>query len=172
MAPTQSTYAPDRGRAALPPMQSLAVIGRHAADLAGRDTNPLRPGSAFERIWSWISSCCCSARISRRFRCCITRAALQCALTAIEGFYRQVRTPDAGKPAPTACRARPGDRSQDRALPGAGTARKPQPVAQRTLNYGRIAACRLVDFTAAVNEFWPAIPGLWSPTRLRTSTDD
>jgi aminoglycoside N3'-acetyltransferase len=38
-------------RRTLHPMQSLAVLGRHAADLAGRDTpSAFDPGSAFERM--------------------------------------------------------------------------------------------------------------------------
>jgi len=145
------------------PMQSLAVIGHHAADLAGRDTpSAFDPGSAFERM------------LDLDFKLLLLGADIQ-AVSLLhyseqrfnvpyrywKDFSGQVHTA-AGWQART-YRMFVRDLELDPRIelyPVQDLLESRGQWRSTAVNYGRVAACRLVDFTAAVDEFLARDP--WS----------
>jgi len=145
------------------PMQSLAVIGRHTDDLASRDTpSAFDPGSAFERL------------LQLDFKLLLLGADIQ-AVSMLHYSEQRARVPyrywkDFSGQVKTAqgwqelsYRMFVRDLEIDAHI-------QLYPVQARLeqrdlwhsvpLNYGQVAACRLVDFVAAVDEFLARDP--WS----------
>ena len=150
------------------PLQSLTVIGRHAADLASRDTpSAFDPGSAFERL------------LELDFKLLLLGADIQavsmlhyseqrCAVPYRywKDFSGPYRTQHGWETRKYRMFAR--DLSIDPQGGGPRIELYPvQAVLQQrglwqstTLNYGQVATCRLRDFVAVVDEFLNADP--WS----------
>lgn len=136
------------------PLQSVAVIGRHAADVAGRDTpSAFDPGSAFERM------------LELDFKAVFLGATIQVA-SIVHYSEQKARVPyrtwktfegtvvRQGQPVAAACRMYARDLALDpqndfapvqRHLEAAGSWR------QMRLNYGNVAACRMQDIVDAAD---------------------
>jgi aminoglycoside 3-N-acetyltransferase len=145
------------------PMQSLAVVGRHAADLAQRDTpSAFDPGSAFERM------------LELDFRLLLLGAAIQatamlhyCEQRASvpyrywKDFTGQVNTGDGWQERIYRMFVR--DLSIDPKIelyPVQDVLKERGLWTSQKLNYGDIAQCRLLDFVTVVDEFLAGDP--WS----------
>jgi aminoglycoside N3'-acetyltransferase len=137
------------------PMQSLAVIGRYADDLARRDTlSAFDPGSAFERL------------LELDFKLLLLGADVQ-AVSMVhyseqrfgvpyrywKDFTGQVKTPDGWQRRTYRMFVR------DLAIDPQLDLHPIQALLQQRgqwrsvpINYGQVAACRLVDFVAAADE--------------------
>jgi aminoglycoside N3'-acetyltransferase len=137
------------------PLQSLAVIGRYAADLAGRDTlSAFDPGSAFERM------------LELDFKLLLLGADVQ-AVSMVhyseqragvpyrywKDFTGEVKIPTGWETRTYRMYARDLElnpqldlRPIQKALEQRGRWR------QVALNYGQVAACRLKDFVQAADE--------------------
>ena len=146
------------------PMQSLAVVGKHADDLAGRDTpSAFDPGSAFERL------------VELDFGLLLLGADIQ-AVSIVhyseqradvpyrfwKDFQGQVLCPDGSwKIRSYRMFARDLDIDPHLDLRPIQAALNAQALWQTAqLNYGRIAFCRLTDFVAAADRQLAADP--WS----------
>ena len=145
------------------PMQSLAVAGRHAADLAGRDTpSAFDPGSTFERM------------LALDFKLLLLGADVQ-AVSMLhyseqranvpyrfwKDFTGQVRTGQGWETRTYRMFVR--DLEMDARLdlhPVQELLQSRQQWSSLPLNYGRLCLCRLSDFVAAVDEFLETDP--WS----------
>jgi aminoglycoside 3-N-acetyltransferase len=145
------------------PMQSLAVVGRWASDLAGRDTpSAFDPGSAFERM------------LELDFRLLLLGAEIQ-AVSMLhyseqhvgvpyrywKEFQGQVRTPGGWEKRTYRMFARDLEADAHIELyPVQALLEQRGQWLTTTLNYGKLSLCRLADFVAAVDEFLSADP--WS----------
>jgi aminoglycoside N3'-acetyltransferase len=160
-------------RRTMHPMQSLAVIGRYAGDLAGRDTpSAFDPASAFERL------------LALGFKLLLLGADVQ-AVSMVhyseqranvpyrywKDFTGQVKTPDGGWQTRTyrmfvrdleinpqldlnPIQASLQRRGQWRSVP---------------VNYGQVASCRLADFVAAADELLAKDP--WALVGSRSQVE-
>jgi aminoglycoside 3-N-acetyltransferase len=153
------------------PMQSVAVIGRRAADLAGRDTaDAFDPGSAFERMLelgfkllllgadiqavSMLHYSEQRRNVPYRYWKDFTSLYLADGVWEQRTYRRFVRDLEIdARISLHPVQARLEQRGQWRSLP---------------LNYGNIAVCLLTDFTAAVDELLAADP--WSLVTNRPDT--
>ena len=145
------------------PMQSLAVAGRYAADLAARDTpSAFDPGSAFERM------------LELDFKLLLLGAGIQ-AVSMLhyseqragvpyrywKDFQGQVRSPHGWELRTYRMFVRDLDLDAHLDLqPVQALLDKRGRWASLPLNYGSVSLCRLSDFVAAVDEFLSADP--WS----------
>lgn len=145
------------------PMQSLAVIGRYAADLAGRDTpSAFDSGSAFEHMleldfkllllgadWRAISIIHYSeqrANVPYRYW---------------KDFSGQVRTPEGWQTRAYRMYVRDLDLNPQLTLePIVAELERLERWRSLPLNYGRLSACRLADFVAVADRLLAADP--WS----------
>jgi len=150
-------------RRTLHPLQSLAVIGRYAADLASRDTlSAFDPGSAFERMLELdFKLLLLGADVSATSIYHVSEQRNQVPYRYWKDFSGLVHDEDGWKERTYRMFARDLD------LDPITTADPVQDLLQErgqwqslTLNYGNIATCRLVDFVAAVDHFLVADP--WS----------
>jgi aminoglycoside N3'-acetyltransferase len=145
------------------PMQSLAVVGRWAQDLAQRDTaSAFDPGSAFERM------------LELDFRLLLLGADIQavsllhyCEQKAHvpyrywKEFKGSVWTPQGWVDKTYRMFVRDLDvDARIELYPVQATLEAQGLWASVPLNYGRVSSCRLVDFVAAVDHFLQADP--WS----------
>ena len=101
-APSPSTCAScPEARRTPHPLQSLAVVGRYAADLAGRDTlSAFDPGSAFERMLELdFKLLLLGAEHPGCLHVPLLRTARRSALPLLERFHRAgTHTVTAGRP--------------------------------------------------------------------------
>lgn len=157
-------------RRTLHPMQSLAVIGHFSEDLADRDTlSAFDPGSAFERLLDLdFKLLLLGAHVSAVSIFHYSEQRNQVPYRYWKDFAGQVRTPDGWQKRTYRMFVRLQD--PEPIL----TADPVQDLLQargqwqsRPLNYGSLAACRLVDFVAAVDHFLSNDP--WS---LVTNRDE
>ena len=143
------------------PMQSLAVLGRYAEDLAGRDTpSAFDPGSAFERM------------LELDFKLLLLGADIQ-AVSLLhyceqrrgvpyrywKEFSGEIRLPSGWQRRIYRMYVR--DLELDPRLelyPVQAALQARGQWAQAALNYGFITACRLADFVAALDELLAADP--------------
>jgi aminoglycoside N3'-acetyltransferase len=145
------------------PMQSLAVIGQHTQDLVARDTSSaFDPGSAFERMLELdFKLLLLGADISATSMYHYSEYRHQVPYRYWKEFSGEVRTTQGWETRTYRMYVRDLDLNP---IPTA------EPVEQLLkergqwqavrLNYGRIAACTLQDFVAAVDHFLAADP--WS----------
>lgn len=145
------------------PMQSLAVIGRYADDLAGRDTpSAFDPGSAFERMLELdFKLLLLGADVSATSVYHISEQRNQVPYRYWKDFSGQVRGKHGWQERTYRMYARDLD------LDPITTAGPVQELLQargqwhsQPLNYGVVAACRCLDFVAAVDDFLVEDP--WS----------
>jgi aminoglycoside 3-N-acetyltransferase len=138
------------------PMQSLAVVGRHAEDLAGRDTpSAFDPGSAFERM------------LELDFKLVLLGADVQ-AVSLLhyseqrarvpyrywKEFSGRVRTPAGWEQRTYRMFVRDRDLDPHIELYQVEETLKTRGQwSQVEVNYGQISACRLGDFVTAVDQF-------------------
>jgi aminoglycoside 3-N-acetyltransferase len=145
------------------PMQSLAVIGCHAVDLASRDTlSAFDPGSAFERMLELdFKLLLLGADVSATSIYHISEQRNQVPYRYWKDFNGLVHGEDGWHERTYRMYVRDLD------LDPITTAGPVQRLLQErgqwrsvTLNYGKIASCRLLDFVASVDHFLTADP--WS----------
>lgn len=145
------------------PMQSLAVLGRHAADLASRDTrSAFDPGSAFERMYELdFQLVLLGADISAVSMFHYSEQRLAVPYRYWKDFTGLVRTGDGWKE--TTCRMYVRDLDLNPRLTAAPVQELLEQRSQwrsAALNYGKISACRIRDFTAALDDCLSVDP--WS----------
>ena len=145
------------------PMQSIAVVGRHAADLAGRDTpSAFDPGSAFERMLELdfkLLLLGADIQAVAMLHYCEQRAGVP--YRYWKDFTGQVKT-SLGWQSRT-YRMFVRDMQIDPKIelyPVQDVLRQRGQWASQPLNYGQISVCRLVDFVRAVDELLARDP--WS----------
>jgi aminoglycoside N3'-acetyltransferase len=145
------------------PMQSLAVIGKHARDLAARDTlSAFDPGSAFERMLELgFKLLLLGADVSAASIFHYSEHRHEVPYRYWKDFSGQIRTADGWEKRTYRMFVR------DLELNPVLTAEPVEALLEERgqlhavrLNYGRIAACTLRDFVAAVDHFLAADP--WS----------
>ena len=145
------------------PMQSLAVIGRYASDLAGRDTlSAFDPGSAFERMLELdFKLLLLGADIGATSVYHISEQRNQVPYRYWKDFSGQVHTEHGWQERTYRMFARDLD------LDPITTAAPVQELLQARgqwrslpLNYGLVSTCRCLDFAAAVDHFLAEDP--WS----------
>lgn len=145
------------------PMQSLAVIGRYAEELAERDTlSAFDPGSAFERLLDLdFKLLLLGAHVSAVSIYHYSEHRHNVPYRYWKDFRGQVRTPSGWEERTYHMFVR------DLELNPVLTADPVQELLQERqqwltvpLNYGKLATCRLVDFVAAVDHFLAKDP--WS----------
>ena len=145
------------------PMQSLAVIGRYAEDLAQRDMpSAFDPGSAFERIVELdFKLLLLGAHISAASIFHLSEYRCRVPYRYWKDFQGQIKTPEGWQTRTYRMYVRDLDIQPEL------TANPVQELLEargqwrsRALNYGQIAACRLQDFVSAVDHFLTADP--WS----------
>jgi aminoglycoside 3-N-acetyltransferase len=154
------------------PMQSLAVLGNFAQDLTSRDTpSAFDPSSAFERMVELdFKLLLLGADVSSVSIFHYSEQRFQVPYRYWKDFHGQVHTAQGWQ-----------DRTyrmyvRDRQINPVLTADPVQEVLEKrgqwmsvSLNYGKIASCRLVDFVAAEDNFLAADP--WSLVTNRPATD-
>jgi len=150
-------------RRTLHPMQSLAVIGRYADDLASRDTlSAFDPGSAFERMLELdFKLLLLGADVSATSIYHVSEQRNQVPYRYWKDFSGLVRSNDGWHERTYRMYAR--DLDLDPETTAAPVQRLLEARGQWrsvALNYGEIASCRLLDFVAAVDHFLMADP--WS----------
>jgi len=145
------------------PMQSLSVVGCHAADLARRDTpSAFDPGSAFERMLELdfkLLLLGADIQAVAMLHYCEQRAGVP--YRYWKDFTGQVRTPQ-GQESRT-YRMFVRDMKIDPKIelyPVQEVLRQRGQWSSQPLNYGQVALCRLADFVAVVDEFLARDP--WS----------
>lgn len=145
------------------PLQSLAVVGRHAADLAARDTlSAFDPGSAFERMLDLdFNLLLLGANVNAISLLHLSEQRAAVPYRFWKDFSGQVHGASGWEPRTYRMYAR------DMALDPRGDLRAVQERLQARgqwrslpLNYGHISLCRMADFVTAVDEFLAADP--WS----------
>lgn len=145
------------------PMQSLAVIGRHAADLASRDTpSAFDPGSAFERMLELdfkLLLLGADIQAVAMLHYCEQRAGVP--YRYWKDFTGEVNTPQGWQ----TCTYRMFVRRMEidpkiELYPVQALLEQRHQWFSTPLNYGRISLCRLDHFVAAVDEFLERDP--WS----------
>lgn len=145
------------------PMQSLAVIGHYADDLAGRDTlSAFDPGSAFERMLQLdfkLLLLGADIQAVSMLHYCEQRANVP--YRYWKDFSGLVKTPHGWERRTYRMFVRDLDLDPHIELYPVQTLLESRHQWRSTpLNYGRISLCRLTDFVAAVDEFLAQDP--WS----------
>jgi aminoglycoside N3'-acetyltransferase len=157
----------------LHPMQSLAVVGQHAADLVGRDTpSAFDPGSAFERLLELdFKLLLLGADIQAVSMLHYSEQRLQVPYRYWKDFSGQVHTPQGWQQRTYRMFVRDLELDPRTELyPVQAVLEQRRQWSSVALNYGQVACCRLVDFVAALDEFLQRDP--WSlvtnpPAHLR-----
>ncbi len=145
----------------LHPMQSMAVIGRYAEDLARRDTpSAFDPGSAFERMleldFKLLLLGADSQSVSM-FHYCEQRAHVP--YRYWKDFPGQVHTPEGWEPRTYRMFVRDLElKPQMTSTPVEALLRERGQWISLPLHYGQITVCRLADFVAAGDETLAADP--------------
>ncbi|MEW5870904.1 MAG: AAC(3) family N-acetyltransferase [Chloroflexota bacterium] len=145
------------------PMQSLAIIGHYAGDLAGRDTlSAFDPGSAFERMleidFKLLLLGAHASAISM-FHYCEHRANVP--YRYWKDFPGQVRTPSGWQQRTYRMFVRNLDLNPQLTLdPVVAYMQARQEWRSLPLNYGTLTVCKLSDFVAAADKFLAEDP--WS----------
>ncbi len=146
------------------PMQSLAVIGQHAADLAGRDTrSAFDPGSAFERLLELDCKLLLLGADSKAvsmFHYCEQRASVP--YRYWKDFTGPVKCPDGAWQERT-YRMFVRDLELNPVLtldPVVAYLQARGEWVSCPLNYGQVVVCRLAHFVAAADKFLADDP--WS----------
>ena len=150
------------------PMQSLAVIGRHAGDLAGRDTpSAFDPGSAFERL------------LELDFKLLLLGADVQ-AVSMVhyseqranvpyrywKDFTGQVKTPGGWQTRTYRMLVRDLEINPQLDLsPIQGLLQQRGQWGCVEVNYGQVAACRLTDFVRSADDLLARDPWILVGTR-------
>lgn len=158
-----------QARRTLHPMQSIAILGRHAEDLAGRDTpSAFGPGSAFERILELdfkLLLLGADARAISMFHYCEQRCDVP--YRYWKEFTGQVRTPAGWQERTYLLYVRYQTVRGEALLqpeltldPVVEWMRARRQWQTLPLNYGSLSACRLRDFVAATERFLVQDP--WS----------
>lgn len=152
------------------PMQSLAILGTYASDLAQRDTpSAFDPGSAFERMLELdFKLLLLGADIAAASIFHYSEQQHKVPYRYWKNFHGQVRTP-AGWQEKT-YRMYVRDLGMNPALTAAPVQQLLEERSQWSsvvLNYGRISSCKLRHFTAAVDDFLSRDP--WSLVTNRPS---
>jgi aminoglycoside N3'-acetyltransferase len=145
------------------PMQSLAVIGRCAGDLAGRDTpSAFDPGSAFERMLELdFKLLLLGADVQSVSMLHYSEQRLQVPYRYWKDFTGQVNTSQGWQPRTYRMFVR--DLELDPRIelyPVQGTLAARGLWRSTLLNYGQVSLCRLVDFVAVLDEHLARDP--WS----------
>ena len=145
------------------PMQSLAVAGKYAADLASRDTpSAFDPGSAFERMLELdFKLLLLGADIQAVSMLHYSEQRLQVPYRYWKEFSGQVKTASGWEQRTYRMFAR--DLELDAQIELYPVQRRLEQLGQwrsTALNYGLVACCRLTDFVAAIDTFLRADP--WS----------
>jgi aminoglycoside 3-N-acetyltransferase len=138
------------------PMQSIAVLGRYAADLAGRDTlSAFDPGSAFERMLELdfkLLLLGADSKATSMFHYCEQR--LNVPYRYWKDFTGDVRTPDGWQTRTYRMFARDMDLNPQLTLdPVVADMQARGQWTSAPLNYGQVTVCRLVDFVLAADRF-------------------
>jgi aminoglycoside 3-N-acetyltransferase len=145
------------------PMQSLAVIGRHADDLASRDTpSAFDPGSAFERMLELdFSILLLGADIQAISVLHLVEQRLGVPYRYWKEFNGEVRMPQGWERKTYRMFVRDLDLDPHIDLhPVQRRLEERRQWLSTPLNYGQVARCRMADFVAAVSEFLEKDP--WS----------
>jgi aminoglycoside 3-N-acetyltransferase len=145
------------------PMQSVAVLGCYAADLAGRDTlSAFDPGSAFERMLELdfkLLLLGADSRATSMFHYCEQRANVP--YRYWKDFTGPVHTSDGWQTRTYRMFARDLDLNPQLTLdPVVADMQARGQWKSALLNYGLVTVCRLVDFVAAADRFLADDP--WS----------
>jgi aminoglycoside 3-N-acetyltransferase len=145
------------------PMQSLAIIGRHAADLASRNTpSAFDPGSAFERMLELdfkLLLLGADIQATAMLHYCEQRANVP--YRYWKDFTGQVNTSQGWQTRSYRMFVRDMDIDPKIELyPVQAVMEERQQWSSAPLNYGRVSLCRLNDFVVAVDEFLQRDP--WS----------
>jgi aminoglycoside 3-N-acetyltransferase len=145
------------------PMQSVAVLGRYAIDLASRDTlSAFDPGSAFERMLELdfkLLLLGADSRATSMFHYCEQRANVP--YRYWKDFTGQVRTPEGWRTKTYRMFVRDLELNPQLTLDPvvAYLAGRGEWISTR-LNYGSVTVCRLTDFFSAADRFLADDP--WS----------
>lgn len=145
------------------PMQSLAVIGRYACDLADRDTpSAFDPGSAFERMLELdFKLLLLGADIQAVSMLHYSEQRARVPYRYWKDFSGQVKTPQGWEARTYRMFVRDLDIDAHIELYPVQARLEQRGLWRSTpLNYGQVASCRLVDFVAALDEFLAQDP--WS----------
>jgi aminoglycoside N3'-acetyltransferase len=153
------------------PMQSLAVIGRYAGDLAGRDTpSAFDPGSAFERLLELdFKLLLLGADVQAVSMVHYSEQRLSVPYRYWKDFTGQIKTPDGSWQTRT-YRMFARDLEINPQLDLSPIQRLMQQRGQWRsvpVNYGQIASCRLSDFVRAADDLLSKDP--WSLVQLKVS---
>ena len=143
------------------PMQSLAVIGRHADDLASRDTaSAFDPGSAFERMLELdFKLLLLGADIQAVSMLHYSEQRAEVPYRYWKDFSGQVRLPSGWQTRTYRMYVRDLELDPHIELyPVQEALQERGQWSTRALNYGFVSACRLVDFVAALDELLRADP--------------
>jgi aminoglycoside 3-N-acetyltransferase len=145
------------------PMQSLAVIGHYAADLANRDTpSAFDPGSAFERMLELdFSILLIGADIQAVSVLHLVEQRLSVPYRYWKEFKGEVRMPQGWESKTYRMYVRDLDIDPHIDLhPVQRRLEERRQWLSTPLNYGQVARCRMTDFVVAVSEFLERDP--WS----------
>jgi aminoglycoside 3-N-acetyltransferase len=155
------------------PLQSIAVIGRYAADLSSRDTaSAFDPGSAFERMFELdfkLLLLGADSRAVSMFHYCEQRA--QVPYRYWKEFSGPVRTPEGWQTRTYRMFVRDLDLNPQLTLdPVVEYLQSLGQWRSLPLNYGLVTVCDLRDFVAAADKFLGSDP--WSlVTNVRVRAD-
>jgi len=152
------------------PMQSIAIIGRYAADLAGRDTaGAFDPGSAFERMLELgfkLLLLGADARAISMFH--YSERLANVPYRYWKDFSGEVRTPDGWQTHTYTMFVRDLDMNPQLTLePVVEYMKNRNEWHSLPLNYGWVTVCTLQDFVSAANRFLADDP--WSLVTNRES---
>jgi aminoglycoside 3-N-acetyltransferase len=150
-------------RRTLHPMQSVAIVGRYAEDLASRDTlSAFDPGSSFERMLELdfkLLLLGADWRAVSMFHYCEQRASVP--YRYWKNFTGQVHTPAGWQTRTYRMFVRDLDLNPQLTLdPVVAMMQASQQWTGVPLNYGQLICCRLVDFVAAADQVLARDP--WS----------
>jgi aminoglycoside 3-N-acetyltransferase len=145
------------------PMQSVAVLGQYAADLAGRDTlSAFDPGSAFERMLELdfkLLLLGADSRATSMFHYCEQRAKVP--YRYWKDFTGPVRTSDGWQTRTYRMFVRDLELNPQLTLdPVVADLQRRGEWRSAPLNYGRVTVCRLADFVHAADRILAEDP--WS----------
>jgi aminoglycoside 3-N-acetyltransferase len=145
------------------PMQSVAVVGRCAADLAGRDTlSAFDPGSAFERMLELdfkLLLLGADSRATSMFHYCEQRA--NAPYRYWKDFTGEVRTSEGWQTRTYRMFVRDLELNPQLTLdPVVAYMQSRGEWNSVTMNYGQITVCRLADFVAAADRILAKDPWL------------
>jgi len=155
------------------PMQSLAVIGSYANDLAGRDTpSAFDPGSAFERLLELdFKLLLLGADVQAVSMVHYSEQRLGVPYRYWKDFTGQVKTPDGGWQTRT-YRMFVRDLEIDPQLdlsPIQGLLQQRGQWQCVSVNYGQVASCRLSDFVHATDDI--LAKDLWALVGSRSQVE-